>query len=133
MSHFKWEWIPGKIDLSKRYFELKYGNRPAPVARIGITDNQKFIVEFMIPPDIDRQLSEEMLKEIIYEIELYLINNSVTDPLTYMINHTYKCANLYSKVHWVYFPTGAKKSIQLEKKNNFNNSFWGLKKFFSKN
>jgi hypothetical protein len=133
MTETKWEWIPGKIDLSKRYFELKYGNRPAPVARIGIADDQKFIVEFMLPPDDDRQLTEEMLKEIIYEIELYLINNSVPDPLTYMINHTYKCANLYSRVHWVYFPRGAKKSIALEKKSNFNNSFWGLKKFFSKN
>ncbi len=133
MTETCWEWIIGKVDRNQRYFELKYGKNPSPVARVGISENQKFIVEFLISHESDLNYIEEVFKEVIYEIELYLINTSEPDPLNYMINHTRKCANLHSRVHWVYYPKGAKKSIQLEKKNNFSKSEWGIKRFFSKN
>jgi hypothetical protein len=99
-----WEWYPGKVNLLNRYFELKYGNDPSPVARIGVGEYRTFAVEFLINinDDIDRQ--KEIFKEVLWEIELYLINTSNPDPIEYMINHTRKCANLYSRVHWQYFP-----------------------------
>ena len=128
-----WEWIPGRVDLSKRYFELKYGNNPAPIARVGISaENYTFIVEFILPKENDYKQLEEIFKEVIYEIELYLVNNSIPDPLNYMINHTHKCANLYSRVHWVYYPKGSKKAILLEKKKTSEGSLSIIKKFFQK-
>ena len=126
MNNEVWEWKIGKVETNKRFFELKYGYDPAPVARIGILNEKVFSVEFMILPLIDNELRKEIFNEIVYEVELYLINNNESDPLSYTINHTYKCANIYSRVHWRYYPNGSKREIILTKESrikNFSNSF----------
>ena len=127
-----WQWLPGKVDLNNPYFELKYENDPSPVARIGIGENKTFIVEFLININDDNQRLKEIFKEIIWEIEMYLINNSEPDPIEYMIKHTRKCANLYSRVHWNYFPKGYKHAISLNKESNLERSSNTFKKIFSK-
>jgi hypothetical protein len=132
MNNEIWEWAPGIVDTNERYFELKYGYAPAPVVRIGIGVNRNFIVEFLLSTNTTPETCEEIFKEIIYEIELYLINNSEPDPIEYMIKHTQKCANTYSKVHWFYFPKGSKREIILTKERRIktnNNPFFN---FFSK-
>ena len=132
MNNEIWEWAPGIVDTNERYFELKYGYAPAPVVRIGIGINRSFIVEFLLSTNTTPEAREEIFKEIIYEIELYLINNSEPDPIEYMIKHTQKCANTYSKVHWFYFPKGSKREIILTKERRIktnNNPFFN---FFSK-
>ena len=132
MNNDFWQWFPGKVDINNRYFELKYGNTPAPVARIGIGDYKNFVVEFLININDDIERQKEIFNEVLFEIELYLINNTVPDPIEYMINHTKKCANMYSKVHWVYFPKGSKRSIFLSKENSFEKSSNPLKRFLLK-
>jgi len=132
MNNNYWEWIIGIVDTSERYFELKYGFEPAPVVRIGITNNKKFVVEFLFSSAITNGQREEMFKEVIYEIELYLINNSEPDPIEYMIKHTQKCANTYSRVHWRYFPKGSKREIILTKEHRIKNSENAFFNFFSK-
>ncbi len=108
MDNDSWTWQPGEVDLNNRYFELKFGYDPQPMARIGIEENKNFTVEFLLYVCGDKEKQKEIFKEVIYEIELYLINNSEPDPVDYMIKHTQKCANTYSKVHWGYFPEGFK-------------------------
>lgn len=132
MNNNCWEWIIGIVDTNERYFELKYGFEPAPVVRIGIANNKIFIVEFLFSPAITNGQREEMFKEVIYEIELYLINNSEPDPIEYMIKHTQKCANTYSTVHWGYFPKGSKREIILSKEPNSKSSANSFFNFFSK-
>jgi hypothetical protein len=132
MRNDSWEWYPGKVDLINRYFELKYGNDPSPVARIGIGEYRNFTVEFLININDDNQRLKEIFKEIIWEIEMYLINNSEPDPIEYMIKHTRKCANLYSRVHWNYFPKGYKHAISSNKESNLKRSSNTFNKFFSK-
>ena len=132
MNNDFWQWFPGKVDINNRYFELKYGNTPAPVARIGIVGYKNFVVEFLININDDIERQKEIFNEVLFEIELYLINNTVPDPIEYMINHTKKCANMYSKVHWVYFPKGSKRSIFLSKENSFEKSSNPLKRFILK-
>jgi hypothetical protein len=47
----------------------------------------------------------------------------------YMIKHTHKCANTYSKVHWLYFPKGSKREILLTKERTIksnNNPFFNF-------
>lgn len=132
MNNNCWEWIIGIVDTNERYFELKYGFEPAPVVRIGIASNKIFIVEFLFSPAITNGQREEMFKEVIYEIELYLINNSEPDPIEYMIKHTQKCANTYSTVHWGYFPKGSKREIILSKEPNSKSSANSFFNFFSK-
>ena len=131
MNNDFWQWFPGKVDINNRYFELKYGNTPAPVARIGIGDYKNFVVEFLININDDIERQKEIFNEVLFEIELYLINNSVPDPIEYMINHTKKCANLYSRVHWRYFPKGSKRAIFLPKVNTLEKSSNILKRFLS--
>jgi hypothetical protein len=132
MDYLNWHWFPGKVDLSERYFELKYGFDPLPVTRIGIGTNRNFIVEFLLNTNEDIEKLKEIFNEVIWEIELYLVNNIDPDPIGYMINHTKKCANMYSKVHWRYFPKGFKNPISLSKENTFEKSFNSLKKLYSK-
>ncbi|MEO8231019.1 MAG: hypothetical protein ABI638_01970 [Ignavibacteriota bacterium] len=131
MNHNDWKWQPGKVDLKNRYFELKFGVVPAPVARIGIDENKSFIVEFLLNvKELDKR--QEMFSEIIWEIELYLINNNNADPVEYMINHTKKCANMYSRIHWRYFPKGSKRAIILSKERTFVKSVMTIKDYFTK-
>jgi len=129
MNNDSWNWLPGKVDLNNRYFELKFGFNPLPVARIGIGVNKNFVVEFLLNLNEDIEKLQEIFSEVLWEIELYLINNSEPDPIEYMINHTKKCANMYSKVHWRYYPKGFKRPIVLSKEDNFSYKF---KKFFTK-
>lgn len=123
MNNESWNWQPGKVNIQNRYFELKYGFDPIPVARIGIGTNQNFIVEFLLNINDDVDKLKEIFSEALWEIELYLINNSEPDPIEYMINHTKKCANMYSKIHWRYYPKGFKHPILLNKEDNFSNKF----------
>jgi hypothetical protein len=132
MSIDSWTWFPGKVDLKDRHFELKFGNVPTPVARIGIGDLQDFVVEFLLNPIGDLEKQQEIFSEVIWEIELYLINNNEPDPIAYMINHTKKCANMYSRIHWNYFPNGASKPIVLKKEFSLNEKVNSIKKFFTK-
>jgi hypothetical protein len=132
MNNDSWNWQPGKVNLQNRYFELKYGFDPVPVARIGIGMNKNFIVEFLLNINDDIDKLKEIFSEALWEIELYLINNSEPDPIEYMINHTKKCANMYSKIHWRYYPKGAKRAILLGKNYSVNDSFETFKKLFSK-
>jgi len=132
MNSDSWNWLPGKVNLQNRYFELKYGNDPSTVARIGVGENKNFIVEFLLNVNDDIEKLKEIFGEVLWEIELYLINNNEPDPIEYMINHTKKCANMYSKVHWRYYPKGFKHPIFLGKENSFNESFSTFKKIFSK-
>ncbi len=129
MNSNSWTWQPGKVDLNNRYFELKFGYDPLTVARIGIGNDKIFIVEFLLNLNENIEKLQEIFSEVLWEIELYLINNSESDPIEYMINHTKKCANVYSKVHWRYYPKGFKHPIVLSKENNFSEKF---KSFFTK-
>jgi hypothetical protein len=132
MSTYSWKWFPGKVDLKNRYFELKFGNVPTPVARIGIGKNHDFVVEFLLNLNNDLEKQQEIFSEVIWEIELYLINNSEPDPIEYMISHTKKCANMYSKIHWNYFPEDASKAILLKKELSLNEKVGFIKRFFTK-
>lgn len=132
MNNDSWIWQPGKVNNQNRYFELKYGFDPSPVARIGIGANQNFIVEFLLNVNDDIDKLKEIFCEALWEIELYLINNSEPDPIEYMINHTKKCANMYSKIHWRYYPKGLKRPIMLSKVNSMNNSSGTFKKFLAR-
>lgn len=123
MNNDSWNWQPGKVNLQNRYFELKYGFDPIPVARIGIGTNQNFIVEFLLNVNDDIDRLKEIFCEALWEIELYLINNSEPDPIEYMINHTKKCANMYSKIHWRYYPNGFKHPILLNKNDSLGDKF----------
>lgn len=132
MNNISWNWQPGKVNIQNRYFELKYGFNPIPVARIGIGTNQSFIVEFLLNINDDVDKLKEIFSEALWEIELYLINNSEPDPIEYMINHTKKCANMYSKIHWRYYPLGSKRPIFLGKVNSISESAGTFKKLLSK-
>lgn len=132
MDYNSWQWLIGKVDLENRYFELKYGNDPVPVARIGIGDEKYFIVEFLLNTNDDIEKLKEIFNEVLWEIELYLVNNIDPDPISYMINHTKKCANMYSKVHWRYYPKGFSRAILLSKENSLKRSVITIKKYITK-
>mgnify|MGYP006333943303 FL=1 len=53
MNNDLWNWKPGKVNTQNRYFELKYGFDPIPIARIGIGTNQNFIVEFLLNINVE--------------------------------------------------------------------------------
>jgi hypothetical protein len=104
MNNDSWTWQPGKVDLNNRYFELKFGYDPLPVVRLGIGVNKNFVVEFLLNLNEDIEKLQEIFCEVLWEIELYLINNSEPDPIEYMINHP-KCV-MFIQGYWRYYPKG---------------------------
>jgi len=68
MKNEFWQWFPGKVDVNSRHFELKYGNEPSPVARIGIGEYKNFTVEFLINTNDDLDLQKEIFSEVLCEI-----------------------------------------------------------------
>ena len=131
MNNSLWKWQQGTVDIHNRYFELKYGYNPAPVARVGIGEDKNFIVEFLFNPE-DFERPQNIFSKIIIEIELYLINNTESDPINSMINHTKKCANAYSKVQWRYFPKGSNREIILSKERKIKTGTSPFFNFFSR-
>ncbi|HMN18153.1 MAG TPA: hypothetical protein PKD03_11070 [Ignavibacteriaceae bacterium] len=132
MAEDYWSWQPGKVDMSNRYFELKYGYIYRPVARIGISNHKTFIVEFLLNFDDDVDLLKKIFTDVLYEIEFYLIKNHEPDPIEFMINHSKKCSNAYGKIRWYYFPKGANKYIFLSKNSLLYKKAISIKKYFSK-
>ncbi|MFH0818047.1 MAG: hypothetical protein V1909_05450, partial [Candidatus Micrarchaeota archaeon] len=60
-----------------------------------------------------------MLADARYELDFYLVEKDEPDPWAYALYHCNTGANMFSRVHWSYFPTGsqgkrhASKVIQL--------------------
>jgi hypothetical protein len=107
----KWRWQDGVVDPHGKHIELRYGDAGKspyenwqPIARIGRPKKQVFPIEWLIAADSLEH--EPMIIEARQELDFYLVEKGEPDPWAYAKYHCNSLANIYSRVHWSYFPRG---------------------------
>jgi hypothetical protein len=106
------KWIIGKVCESEEHIKISYGSYDNPdmdqfmlVARISAPKDKIFVVEFLIESDDPHKT--RMVDEVKKELDFYLVEKGEREPWGYVIYHCNTGANIYSHVHWTYFPEGS--------------------------
>ena len=103
IGHHQWEWIEGRVDTDQDHFKLSYGEDPTAVALVGRGEQGTFVVQFL-----ESCLSDaKCLNAVTSEVNFYLCELKERDPWVYAKYHCSTASNLYSKVHWVFYPRSA--------------------------
>jgi len=110
-TQLDWRWEEGVVNEKKEHIELSYGKvgktpyeNWKPVARIAKPKHNIFAVEWLVRQDSSEH--QVMLNDAHHELDFYLVEKGEPDPWAYAIYHCGTGENMYSKVHWSYFPTG---------------------------
>jgi hypothetical protein len=106
----RWDWKEGKVDRSAPHLKLFCGDlseSASPVALVAKPFGQSFAVEFLQIPELDQGEYERIKRAVTKELTFYLVEMGGSDPWNYAIHHCGTASNLYSDVHWGYFPGGA--------------------------
>ena len=78
-----------------------------PLALVCQGDNQEFIVQYLID-GLENEKNKKLLDDIKSELQFYLIDKGEKDPWKYAIYYCGSSANIYSNIHWGYYPKGYK-------------------------
>lgn len=105
----KWSWTEGKVDTYAEHMELRYGSVESggwdewrPVAYISAPQDQVFYVQFLLhSSDEQEKLALEAAKR---ELNFYLVDKEEPDPWEYAQYHCGTMADVYSHIHWSFFP-----------------------------
>lgn len=104
------KWVEGIVDVGDEHIKITHGDIEneqvlialvAP-AREGTDD--RFVVEFVPVSDCNPAKLIQMREEVRGEIDFYLIEKDEENSWQYAFYHCGTAANLYSAVHWNYFP-----------------------------
>jgi hypothetical protein len=87
--------------------KLVYGDAELPVALVAKPVGHTFVVEFLQIPEIDQSEYDRIKRAVTWQLTYYLVELGEKDPWKYAIYHCGTASNLYSDVHWGYFPGGA--------------------------
>jgi hypothetical protein len=106
---YPYRWEHGSVDPAQDHIVLTYGdiNKEDPkefphVALVSAPKGFIFKVQFLVDDKDDR--FRRMRRAVEKELNFYLVEKLEPDPWAYAIYHCNTAANLYSKVHWLYFP-----------------------------
>lgn len=107
----QWRWQDGVVDDRKEHIELRHGDAAEtpyedwlPVARIGKPKQHLFPVQWLARPDSPKD--QAMLDDARRELNFYLVEKDEPSPWAYAQYHCNTAANMYSRIHWSYFPDG---------------------------
>lgn len=114
-KHSEWKWEESVVDAKAEHIELRLGDASSksykewiPVARIGKPENKVFPVQWLIQQDSsDRGTIMQVAQR---ELDFYLVEKGEPNPWGYAQYHCNTTANLYSSIHWFYYPNGQKGS-----------------------
>jgi hypothetical protein len=106
---YKYRWQEGTVDLQKEYIELGYeaDHDTIPIALIGGPENNAFPVQWLV--DTKAPKNKRMINLVKRELNFYLVEKEEPDPWEYAKYRCTTASNLYSNVHWSYYPEGDKK------------------------
>jgi hypothetical protein len=106
-----WSWQEGVVDLEGEHIELRYGDAATtdyeqwfPIALIGKPRGRVFPVRWLMTPDSPSH--QRMIDAARKQLDFYLVEVGGSYPWNYAIYHCNTAANMYSSVHWSYFPNG---------------------------
>lgn len=122
-----WKWVEGVVDTNDDHIKIWHGKPPAedkggavresgrPVALVARGRGKTFKVQFLLTARPTDKRAAKILKDVRRELDFYLIELSRPDrpaPWAYAQYHCYTAANMYSKVHWGWYPKGTKRSSE---------------------
>ena len=102
----KWKWVEGVVDTHDEYMQLTYGEDPAPVALVAPGRPGEFVAQFLVSTRSTQDAGDKRLQAVQKELDYYLVELGESDPWAYAQYHCTTAANVYSEVHWGYFPKG---------------------------
>ncbi len=119
-----WRWEEGGVDEQEEHIELRYGNANqtsyedwTPIARLAPPKDHVFIVEWLVQQESTEHA--DMLADARRSLDINLVEERVLEPWDYALYQCNTSSNMYSMIHWSYFPNGhegkrhASKVIQL--------------------
>jgi PD-(D/E)XK nuclease superfamily len=101
-----WEWREGKVDPNTPHMKLFFGDSALAVALVAKPVGNTFVVEFLQVPELGQKEHQQIKLAVTKELTFYLVEKGEQDPWQYAIYHCGTASNLYSDVHWGYFPRG---------------------------
>lgn len=106
-----WKWVRGPVNKAGEHVEMRYGSAKdsgwddwIPVALVSPPAGNTFKVEVLIPDNIPE--NQEIIKEVENELNFYLVEKGEKNPWAYARYHCGTSANVYSMVHWSFYPAG---------------------------
>jgi hypothetical protein len=102
------------VDREEELLELRYGNagdepyeRWLPVALVGKPKKYVFPVSWLT--DSTNPVDQKAVAAAREDLTYYLLKKGEPDPWAYAQYHCTTTANVYSPVHWSYFPNGLRR------------------------
>lgn len=92
-----WRWTEGSVDTNEEHIKITFEERPEHVALVGNYGGQ-ITVQFLDSCDRDVKAA------VRDELNFYFEELREPNPWGYAIYHCSTMANVYSKVHWGYYP-----------------------------
>ena len=100
----KWYLVEGTVDTNDEYIKITYGDDNIPIALVAPGKNKSFTVQYLLKPERENEEYQKMLEGVHKELNFYLLGLKEKDPWAYACYHCTTAANLYSDVHWHYYP-----------------------------
>lgn len=109
MDKSDWKWVFGTVDTDEDHIKIRYGDDPEPVALVAPGEGKTFMVQSLLNQlNLFDKSEEELPDDVRRELDFYLVELGEEDPWAYAIYHCTTAANIYSDVHWGYYPKGYK-------------------------
>jgi len=110
---YKRRWTEGKVNTAEDHIKIHYGNTKNSVwqkwpiiALLSPPKRNQFTVQFVVAGKGSKE--QKMIREVRRELDYYLVEKKEENPWAYARYHCGTAANLYSMVHWSFFPKGWK-------------------------
>ena len=108
-QQIQWRWEDGTVDEATEHIELRHGDAATTpyenwfsIARIGKPTHHRFRVQWLLKADGVQ--NQAMVADARRELDFYLVDKNEPNPWAYARYHCTTTANMYSRVHWCYFP-----------------------------
>jgi hypothetical protein len=107
----EWTWTEGKVNTAEEHIKIYYGKlqdanwkRWPKIALISPPKEKNFTVQFLLAAKSTKE--KDIIRELRRELDFYLFEKKEENPWAYARYHCGTAANLYSKIHWYFFPKG---------------------------
>lgn len=97
-------WEEGFVNPQKEHFELRYGERHLPVARVGRDQEKRIFVQFLDKKRNDNSRTRAITSAVSGEVTHYFFGAVGSDGWAFARFHCETPANLASQIHWSWQP-----------------------------
>lgn len=125
-------WADGPVDPAGEHIEIRHSSAQGgsyehwtPVAIIGRPHLGTLPVRWLLDPTPDSAIASDARREL----DFYLVDHprdfaETGDPWQYAIYHCGTAANVYSNIHWSYFPHGNAMKHESGREPVFESQIW---------